>query len=181
LVLRAAIVAGCGLLACGCNTDQQVAGVPSVPTDVRMRHPITITEAPRTMQLFIGANRGALNPSQRAEVLEFAQTWKNEATGGVLIDLPTGTSNQYAAADALREIQSILAATGVPPQSMMVRTYAAGAATLATVRPPIRKSSPRPVPAACGPRTSGRASTATISKTSRTGTWAAPTSTISPP
>jgi len=34
----------------------------------------------------------------------------------------------------LREIQSILAATGVPPNSMLVRTYQAGARTLATVR-----------------------------------------------
>ncbi|HUD85655.1 MAG TPA: CpaD family pilus assembly protein [Xanthobacteraceae bacterium] len=133
-VLRAAVVAGYGLLVCGCNTDQQIAGVPDVPTDVRMRHPITITEAPRTMQLFIGANRGALNPEQRAEVLAFSRTWKNEATGGVLIDLPTGTGNQYSSADAAHEIQSILAASGVPPQSMMVRTYPAGATTLATVR-----------------------------------------------
>jgi pilus assembly protein CpaD len=135
VVLRAAIVAGYGLLLCACNTDQeQIAGVPDVSPDYRMRHPITITEADRTLQLFIGANRSVLTPSQRAEVLAFAHTWKGEATGGVLIDLPTGTSNEHASADALHEIQSILAATGVPPSSMMVRTYEAGARTLATVR-----------------------------------------------
>lgn len=132
--LRAAVVAGCGLVACGCNTDQQVSGVPYAPPDYRMRHPITVTEAPRTLQLFVGAGRDSLTATQRAEVLAFAQAWKNEATGGVLIDLPTGGANERAAAGTVHEIQSILAASGVPPQSVMVRSYPAGAATLGPVR-----------------------------------------------
>ncbi len=132
--LRAAIVVGAALLVCACNTDQQVAGVPDVPTDYRLRHPITITEADRTLELFIGANRGALNPTQRAQVLAFAQTWRREATGGVIVDLPVGSSNERAAAEAMREIRSILAATGVPPESIVVRGYHPSARKLATVR-----------------------------------------------
>src|SRR5580704_2423846 len=134
VVLRAAIVTGFGLLVCACQTDQKITAAPDVPYDYRLRHPITITEAERTLQLFIGANRGELTAEQRAELLAFAQTWKQEATGGVLIDLPTGTVNEGSAAVALREIQSILAATGVPPKAMMVRNYPANARTLATVR-----------------------------------------------
>jgi pilus assembly protein CpaD len=135
VVLRAAIVAGYGILVCGCQTDQQqIAGVPDVPFDYRQRHPITVTEAEHTMQLFIGSNRASLTPSQRAQVLAFGQTWKTEATGGVLIDLPTGTVNEQASAGATHEIQSILAATGVPPNGMMVRTYEAGQRSFATVR-----------------------------------------------
>ena len=135
VMLRAALVAGYGLLVCGCQTDQQqIAGLPTSPYDYRDRHPITVTEADHTMQLFIGANRASLTPTQRAEVLAFGQSWRNEATGGVLIDLPTGTVNERAAAGALHEIQSILAATGVPPGSTMVRTYNAGTRSFATVR-----------------------------------------------
>jgi pilus assembly protein CpaD len=135
VALRAAIVAGYGLLVCGCQTDQQqIAGVPDAPFDYHQRHPITVSEAEHTLQLFIGANRASLNATQRAEVLAFAQTWKSEATGGVLIDLPTGTVNQQAAVGAMHEIQSILAASGVPPKSIMVRTYEAGPHTFATVR-----------------------------------------------
>jgi pilus assembly protein CpaD len=136
VMLRAALVAGYGLLVCGCQTDQQqhIAGLPAAPFDYRDRHPITVTEADRTMQLFIGANRGSLTATQRAEVLAFAQSWRSEATGGVLIDLPTGTVNERAAAGALREIQSILTASGVPSGSTMVRTYDAGARSFATVR-----------------------------------------------
>ena len=135
VALRAAIVVGYGLLVCACETDQQqIAGVPDAPFDYRQGHPITVTEADHTLQLFIGANRASLTPTQRAEVLAFGQSWKTEATGGVLLDLPTGTVNEQSSAGALREIQSILAATGVPPQSIMVRTYQAGPRTFATVR-----------------------------------------------
>jgi pilus assembly protein CpaD len=137
VALRAAVVAGFGLVVGACQTYQQTAAAPDVPYDYRMRHPITITEAPHTLQLIIGSNRSSLTGQQRAELLAFAQTWKAEATGGVLIDLPTGTANEHASADALpdalREIQSILAATGVPPDTIMVRTYPASRNALAAV------------------------------------------------
>jgi len=94
--LRAAIVTGFGLLVCACQTDQVTTAAPTVPYDYRLRHPITITEAERTLQIFIGANRGELTAEQRAELLAFAQNWKEEATGGVLIDLPTGAVNEGA-------------------------------------------------------------------------------------
>ncbi len=134
LMPRAAIVVASALVVCGCNTDQRVTAVPEIPTDYRMRHPITIKEADNTLELFIGSNRGTLTAVQRAQVLAFAQTWRREATGGVIIDLPGGTSNEHAAADSLREIQSILAASGVPPAGIVVRSYHAEGRNLATVR-----------------------------------------------
>jgi pilus assembly protein CpaD len=133
-VFRAIVVVGSALAVCGCNTDQQVAGVPAAPVDYRMRHPITIKEADRTLEIFVGSNRGTLTATQRAQVLAFAQTWRHEATGGVIVELPVGTSNERAAADSLREINSILAASGVPPASIAVRSYRAEARNLATVR-----------------------------------------------
>jgi pilus assembly protein CpaD len=134
IVVRAAYIVACAFAVCGCNTDQQVAGVPDVPADYRMRHPITLTEGDRTLQVFIGSNRGALTPTQRAEVLAFAQSWRHEATGGVIIDVPTGGSNDHASADALHEIQSILTASGVPGQGIVIRNYRAPAGSLATIR-----------------------------------------------
>jgi pilus assembly protein CpaD len=131
--LRAGVVAGCTLLVAACATEQKVAGVPPEPTDYRMRHPITLTEADRTFQIFIGATRGSLNPSQRIELLQFAQNWRQEATGGVVIDMPTGSVNEQAAAAALHEVRSVLAASGVPPHNVMVRRYRVNDATLATI------------------------------------------------
>ena len=132
--IRAAIVAGLALLVCGCNTDQRVTGVPDVPTDYRMRHPITISEADRTFEVFIGSNRGELTATQRAEVLAFAQSWRRESTGGVIVDLPVGSSNERAAAEAMREIRSILGASGVPADGIVVRGYHSPERKLATIR-----------------------------------------------
>ncbi len=146
-VLGAAIVVAFSLLLCACNTDQQqVAAGPDVPTDYRQRHPITITESDHTLQVFVGSNRGELNAMQRAEVLAFARTWKREATGGVLVDLPVGTSNEQAAAEAMRTVRSILAASGVPRNGIAVRGYHPQTSALA----PIRISYPR-IQARAGP------------------------------
>ena len=60
LAARAAVVGGCAMLLCACNTDQQVAGVPDVPTDYRQRHPITMTEVNHTLEVFVGTSRGEL-------------------------------------------------------------------------------------------------------------------------
>jgi pilus assembly protein CpaD len=134
LAIRAAIVGGCAIFVCACNTDQQVAAVPDVPTDYRLRHPITISEADHTLEVFVGTDRGEINAAQRAEVMAFAQTWKHEATGGVVVDLPVGTSNERAAAEAMRTIRSLLAAGGVPPNGVLVRGYHPPAINLATIR-----------------------------------------------
>ena len=133
-LLRAALVAGSALFVCGCTTDQQVAGVPDVPTDYRMRHPITLKESDRTLEVFIGSNRGELNPTQRAQVLSLGLRWKRDATGGVIVDRPVGSSNERAAADAMHEIVSILNSSGMPPASIAVRTYPANGPALATIR-----------------------------------------------
>jgi pilus assembly protein CpaD len=119
--LRLALMTASALTLAGCYTAPQEVVVGSVVSDVRQRHPIVIKEGPRTVDLFIGEKRGTLNGSQRAEVLSFAAEWRREATGGILIDVPAGTSNAGAAASAAREVRAILAAAGVPPDAMQQR------------------------------------------------------------
>lgn len=146
IAVRAAAAAVCALFLVGCNTDQQVTGVPDVPTDYRLRHPITLQESARTLELLIGSNRGELNPTQRAQVLSFGLEWKRDATGGMVVSRPVGATNEQAAASAMTEIASILSATGMPPQSIIVQTYPATGPNLA----PIRISYPR-IRAQAGP------------------------------
>lgn len=127
-----AAIALAALLA-GCYTTHET--IDTTPTDYRQRHPITVQEGNRAVELFVGRGHGDLTPAQRAEVLAFAQAWKRDATGGVLVDLPSGTPNERAAADALHEVQSILVAAGVPSQDVAVRRYRpADPAKLATIR-----------------------------------------------
>ncbi|MBV9686202.1 MAG: CpaD family pilus assembly protein, partial [Alphaproteobacteria bacterium] len=89
----------------------------------RVRYPISLREGQRTLELFVGVNRGGLSPAQQADVLAFAHLWRSESTGGVLIDIPYGTRNERAAVDAVGEVRSILAAAGVAPNAIATRRY----------------------------------------------------------
>jgi pilus assembly protein CpaD len=112
------------LLLGACTTSgDTVAVIDDYPRDNRLRHPIVVQERDHTVMVFVGSKRGGLSPAQRAEVLAFAQSWKREGTSGVLLDVPTGTPNERAAAESAREIQSILAAAGVPGQGIATRNY----------------------------------------------------------
>jgi len=115
-----AIVGGAAMLA-GCLANQEV--ITPAASDYRLRHPIAIREGAHTMELFIGSGRGGLNGEQRADVLAFANRWRREATGGILVDLPSGTRNEVAAAGAVHEVRAILSAAGVPSTAVDVHPY----------------------------------------------------------
>ena len=121
-----------GLLA-GCY-HPQVAQDSGYPHDYRQRHPITLKEGQRTVDVFLGRNRGGLNPSQRADVLSFAQHWRREATSGIIVDVPKGGPTDHAAIDSMREIHSIFAASGVPSNAVYVRRYTPSATSLASIK-----------------------------------------------
>ena len=130
---RLTAIAGFAVMLTGCNTTREMTASP--PVDYRQRHPITIKEGPRTVDLFIGERRGTLTNAQRADVLAFASDWRNEATGGILIDVPEGSSNAAAATAAAKEARALLASSGVPPQAIALRSSRPGhPGKLATLR-----------------------------------------------
>ena len=108
--------------ACQHTSDDSLAMV-NAPADYRQRHPIAVTEADRSIVVFVGRGRGGLTAEQRAEVTGMAQDWMREGTGAVSIDVPVDTANARAAQDSLREIQATFAAVGVPPRGILVRKY----------------------------------------------------------
>ena len=116
-VSLAAFTAGCKTTG---NADDITA---SIPADYRLRHPIAVREGVHTLNVFIGDHRGGLTPAQRAEVTALATTWRREASGGVVIEVPSGTSNARAAHGALHEIRALLAAAGIPSHGIEVRRY----------------------------------------------------------
>ena len=103
------------------HTSQDVTS--SIPDDYRLRHPIAIEEGNRSVVIFVGHARGGLSASQRADVIGMAQTWLREATGAIIADLPVDTPNAAAAADAMREVRSLVTAAGVPPRGFIVHRY----------------------------------------------------------
>lgn len=117
--LFAVAASACSIL--GARDKPEVAVVE--PVDFRQRHPIAIREGEHTVELLVGSHFAGLNPRQRADVFAFAQTWKREGTGGIVIEVPAGTSNARAARGALPEIRSILADAGAPPHAVRVQSY----------------------------------------------------------
>ncbi len=120
--LRLLTIGGLAAMLGGCY-DTHMAQQPEYPNDYRLRHPITLKESDRTVEVFVGRNRGGLTPIQRADVLAFAQLWRREATSGIIVDIPQGGAVDHAAADSMREIHSIFAASGVPQNAVYVRNY----------------------------------------------------------
>jgi pilus assembly protein CpaD len=123
-ILRmAGALMGLAVVLGACTHTGDVATTASVPEDYRLRHPIAVQEANQSVVIFVGRARGGLSADQRADVMGLAQTWQHEATGAITADLPVDTPNAAAAADALREVQSLLAAAGVPPRAIVVHRY----------------------------------------------------------
>jgi len=120
---RIALLLATALACTGCMASAKREYVGSIPTDHRLRHPITIQEGDRNLEVFVGARRGALTPMQRGEVFAFIKTWQREATGGMVVGVPSGTPNARAAIESAREIRSILAEAGAPPHAVVTRSY----------------------------------------------------------
>lgn len=122
LRIAAALLGASAALGACTHTDQDTP-TSSIPNDYRQRHPIVVQEANRTTEVFVGTGRGGLTASQRSDIAGLAESWLREGTGGIIIDMPANTPNARVANDSLREIQSILAAAGVPPRGITVRNY----------------------------------------------------------
>lgn len=142
--LGALIGISIALAACGV-TEQEV--VATVPNDYRLRHPIAVEDADRSIVIFVGRERGGLSDAQRADVMGLARRWVHDGTGAITADVPIDTPNARAAASAFREIRSVLAAGGVPARGITLRQYRPDDPGLL---PPIRLSYPR-IAAIAGP------------------------------
>jgi pilus assembly protein CpaD len=117
----AGVLVGLAVMLGACAHHEEVTA--SVPNDYRLRHPIAIQEADRSVVIFVGHGRGSLSVSERSDVVGVAQSWLHEGTGTIVADVPVKTSNAAAAAATFREINALLVAAGVPPRGIAVHRY----------------------------------------------------------
>ncbi|WP_315771453.1 MULTISPECIES: CpaD family pilus assembly protein [unclassified Bradyrhizobium] len=117
---RIGAIAGLALTLGACNTTTGEV-VATIPDDYKIRHPIAIEEGRQSTVVFIGSGRGGLTYQQRVDVAGLARSWLREGTGGIMAEVPAGTSNARAAADAYREIRAVLTAGGVPSHAISMR------------------------------------------------------------
>ena len=131
------VVGACALLRLRAATPRPAGGRRSrrAPTDYRLRHPITISEADHTLEIFVGSNRGELNatPARRgAGICSDLEARSHRRRRG----RTAGRHQQRACGGGGRARRSarILAATGVPPNGIVVRGYQPPNRNLATIR-----------------------------------------------
>jgi pilus assembly protein CpaD len=117
------VLVGLAVMLGACQHTEPELVAESYSADYRLRHPIAIQEADRSIVVFVGQARGGLTASQRGDVLGLAQVWLREGTGAINVDVPVATPNARAAAETFREIQATLAAAGVPPRGIVMRNY----------------------------------------------------------
>ena len=113
---------GLSVVLSACNQTTEIV-TASVPNDYRHRHPIAVTEADRSIVVFVGRGRGGLSGPQHTDVMGLAHTWVREGTGAIIADVPIDTPNARAAAASYGEIRSVLMAGGVPSRAIMLRHY----------------------------------------------------------
>src|SRR3984957_7050780 len=104
--------------ACSETTGSVAAPAAFVPEDYRLRHPITVQEANRSIVLFVGHARGGLSDPQRADVAGLARNWIAEGPGAIVVDVPVDTPTARAAESAYREARAFLETVGVPANAI---------------------------------------------------------------
>jgi pilus assembly protein CpaD len=109
--------------ACSETTGTVATPAAQIPEDYRLRHPIAVQEAERSIVIFVGHARGGLSAAQRADVAGLARTWVAEGTGTIVVDVPVHTPNARAAESAFREAKALLEAGGVPAGGIKLHHY----------------------------------------------------------
>lgn len=110
-------------VALGACTQTAEVVTASVPTSVRDRHPIAVTEANRSIVVFVGHARGGLSAPQRTDIAGLANSWVREGTGAIVAAVPDDPKYGRAAAASYQEIRSILIAGGVPSRAITRHPY----------------------------------------------------------
>lgn len=132
---RLSALVGLSVALAACRSGGDELTTATVPSDYRLRHPIAVTEADRSMVIFVGRGRSGLTAPQRADVTGLARTWTREGTGAIIAEVPVDTPNARAAGATYQEIRSLLAAGGVPARAIVLRNYHPDdPRTLATIR-----------------------------------------------
>jgi len=120
-----AIAAAIGLSGCSAFTATRHEIVGSVPDDYRTRHPIVLTDALAVLDVPATRSMLRLPADAQANVAAFGQKFATSGAPAIAIVTPRGSANQAAAQRIAGEVKYILAASGVPSQTIDFRSYPA--------------------------------------------------------
>jgi pilus assembly protein CpaD len=115
----------------GCMTDSSPTA-SIVPDDYHQRHPIVLTQAPTTLDVFPVGRQGTLDPASIADIRAFAVRYQSMGAGRVVI--PSPSASGYRTRPAVDAIRRVLASAGLAG-SIGLGSYPVGDPSLAS---PIR-------------------------------------------
>ncbi len=121
------------LQGCGASDRMRVSSIPE--DDYRVRHPILLSEAGQSMDIFPVATAHGLDQVSAEQVREFAKSYKSLGQGPITILVPTG--GRVGSAEGRVEAVRRLIASVAGPAPVMVGSYPIGNPALAA---PIRLS-----------------------------------------
>ncbi len=132
ITLAAASLAGCR------HMDDPVEPTTFSLVDPAERHPIIVSQQPREISLRVSRSSSGLVPAQRASLIEFLQRYRASDSGSsrLVIQVPSGTSNEVASMHATGEIRQLVADQGFSDSSVAVEPYRGDR----EAQPPIRVS-----------------------------------------
>ncbi len=146
--LAAVLASGAALAACA-PREPQTTGTIAVD-GFHTRHPIVVEEGNETLDVPVGAQAAHLPVRLATTVESFARESRRQGASGVIMMVPSGSTNEGAAHRLTREITAALTRGGVPTHAIEKRAYPAVGPEDAA---PIRLAYPRlvaRVPHRCG-------------------------------
>jgi pilus assembly protein CpaD len=122
-------VLGVSLALCGCNSVDRMQ-TSSIPMDdYRVRHPITLSETARTIDIFPVASSNHLDRRSAGQIEEFAHLYQQVGEGPILVLYPSGPGLQgRVPVDAIRQALEV----GGAHTAVRVGSYPVGNAELAS-------------------------------------------------
>jgi len=93
------------------NVDRTVTG-STIPDDYHKRHPIVLTNAPQTLDVFVTTQNGQLDKRQSADLQAFVAMYRHNGQGQIIALVPSNVA-PVASQATMRVIREKLAAEGV--------------------------------------------------------------------
>jgi pilus assembly protein CpaD len=126
--LAAAALGGAiaALAACSARDVSAVETTGAVPDDYRINHPIAVEEGVKTLDVPVAIYTNTLSDAFKANVVAFAQKFKESSSSLIAVVAPSGSPDQTVAAGIAVQIEDVLRQSGIPASEIDYRVYHAG-------------------------------------------------------
>ncbi len=89
------------------------------------RHPIIVSQQPHKMSVKVARGAAGLAPAQKAAMIDFLTRYRTADAGNskLIISVPSGSSNEVSAMNAVADMRPILADQGFAESSISIEPY----------------------------------------------------------